>query len=381
LISFNQKELSNNVSEDTWLNELRSQYSITLTGYNNDYQNSDLYQRVINFVQNPTDSLTEWPNTLVDYSSVTILGHYLVDRFGPSILQDSLHSATFGIASLNEYLANHQSTERFSNIFADWIWTDYVNRPGSIFTYSNPNLQGIHISPTDNRVLSASNPITASYSLKPWQPVLDQFILDYAAPTNKNIQISWGDPHFEVFYADGNTDPRPLKDGEIIPQPASGNSFELMPVNESKLQNFGTSEAPTTINLSIQYTNQTPTPVAGANGALADGTLIMHAGTPDIYVVTGPYKRLLPPGVLPFYGLNASQAITVSEAVFQSYMTTNYIRDVNEKKVYAVWPDGTKHWLNMTAQHFTDSHRDWNSIFIVNDLESNFYKIGSDITE
>src|SRR5258708_7696319 len=97
--------------------------------------------------------------------------------------------------------------------------------------------------------------------------------------------------------------------------------------------------------------------------------------------INGPYKRLLPVAVLKFYGLDASQAITVSESAFQSYLTANYIRAVNEKKVYAVWPDGTKHWLNMTAQYFTDSHRDWNSIFIVNNLESDYYKIGPDIKQ
>ena len=114
---------------------------------------------------------------------------------------------------------------------------------------------------------------------------------------------------------------------------------------------------------------------------IQDGSLIMHAGTPDIYVVWGTYKRYLAPEVLKFYGLDPAQASTVSESVFQSYMPSNYVRVVDEKKVYAVWPDGTKHWLNMTAQHFTDSYRDWNSVFIVNSLESNFYKLGPDITQ
>jgi len=57
-----------------------------------------------------------------------------------------------------------------------------------------------------------------------------------------------------------------------------------------------------------------------------------------------------------------------------------YLAVSQDKKVYAVWPDGTKHWLNMSAKTFSDSGRDWNSIFIVNDAELNFYKTGPDIT-
>ena len=65
LISFNQKELINKSSEDTWLNELRSEYSISLVGYNDVYYNSSLNRRTVSFMENPSDSLTEWPNETV----------------------------------------------------------------------------------------------------------------------------------------------------------------------------------------------------------------------------------------------------------------------------------------------------------------------------
>ncbi len=379
LISFNQKELIRNVSEETWLNELRSQYAITVAGYNDNFQNSDLYQRVLTFMQNPTDSLTEWPNTLTDYSSVTLLGHYLVDRFGPSVLKDTLQSSSTGIASFNAYLSTHVPGTRFSDIFADWVWANYLNNHSlnSKFGYANPNLQSIHIPPADNRMLTAVAANIFTYSLKPWQPVLYQFITDQSAQ-NKNIKISWGNPSFEVYFADNNG-PRALHDGDVVPASSAGSSFALIPINVSKTESFGTTEIPIPFSVTITYTDQAPASLAAT--LLQDGALIKHADAPDIYVVTGPYKRLLPPQVLKFYGLDAANVITVPEAAFQSYMTTNYIRAVNEKKVYAVWPDGTKHWLNMTAQHFSDSHRDWNSVFIVNDLESKFYSIGPDITQ
>ena len=53
LISFNQKELLRDVAEDVWLNELRSEYSVTLTGYNNVFNNSNLERRAETFFDNP----------------------------------------------------------------------------------------------------------------------------------------------------------------------------------------------------------------------------------------------------------------------------------------------------------------------------------------
>ena len=98
-------------------------------------------------------------------------------------------------------------------------------------------------------------------------------------------------------------------------------------------------------------------------------------------MVEGKYKRYLRPEVIALYGhLNQVKAIEVDDETLNSFATANYVRNFNDKKVYAVWPDGTKHWLNMTGDYFTQSGRDWNAIFIINDLELGFYKTGADIT-
>ncbi len=378
LISFNQKELPYRMSEDIWLNELRSQYAITVAGYNDNFRESDLIKRAQSFFDAPEDSLTEWPNTGLDYSSVTLFGQYLFDRFGQSILYDTLHSSLMGIDSINKYLAGRQSSQRFVDVFADWTWTNYYNNqnPDARYGYINPNLRTAHVSPTDIKQLFSKSLNSFSFSLKPWQPVLYQFYLDTSADPNKNIKISWQGPEFEVYYADSSGAERHINNGDVISQPVG--NFLLIPINKSKTSNFGPKEVAATIAMSVNYTDE---PTTSSALSLKDGALITHAGTPDIYVVWGTYKRYLAPEVLKFYGLDPATAILVPEAVFQSYMPSNYIRAIDEKKVYAVWPDGTKHWLNMTAQHFTDSYRDWNSVFIVNNLESNFYKLGPDITQ
>ena len=68
LISFNQKDLLRNTSEDIWLNELRSEYANTVAGYNDSFQNSNLNRRLDTFLTEPSDSLVEWPNVILDYS-------------------------------------------------------------------------------------------------------------------------------------------------------------------------------------------------------------------------------------------------------------------------------------------------------------------------
>lgn len=383
LIDFYQKDILHNVSEDTWLNELRSQYSVTLTGYNNDFLNSDLYQRELTFLQNPTDSLTEWKNSLSDYASITLFGNYLADRFGPQMLADTLHSAQTGIPSINEYLVGHGQTEKFGEVFGDWLWADFLNNRSvdPRFGYADPNLQSLHVQPTGTHYLNSSSTNYLNLTLKPWQPDWEKMIPDQSAATGENIKISWGNPAFEVFYGDASGQERPLQDGEVIAPPSPGTAFLLMPVNESKTTDFTSNDPTMNLNLTLQYVAQpvaTPTPPAPA---IKDGDLIIGPGETDIYVVTGKYKRLLQPAVLNFYGLDPAKAIHVSQSVFDSYSVSNYIRAVDQKKVYAIWPDGTKHWLNISAQTFTNSGRDWNSIFIVNDLEINFYKTGPDITQ
>ena len=59
LITFNQKSKPYNVSEDTWLNEARAEYAPTLLGYDGVYEGSNLQRRVRDFLDKPSDSLTE----------------------------------------------------------------------------------------------------------------------------------------------------------------------------------------------------------------------------------------------------------------------------------------------------------------------------------
>ena len=385
LISFNQKELIQHVVEDTWLNELRSQYAITVVGYNNDFQNSDLQERTQAFVTNSADSLTEWPNTLADYATVTMFGEYLVEQYGPGIIQDAIMSRFIGIDSINEWLDQHHYTERFIDVFAHWQLANFINDTVSDVRngYLNPNLVRIRVPVSDLQQLSYPATSSFHYPLKSWQPSWYQYRMDAAAPAGKTLTINWDDSGFSMQYVDNRGTVQMLANPTVVNNPGSIAWFMLMPINHIQTNNFGPSDPISVLPFTFTFGDQIePTVAVGpmASPTVHDGSLIKVRGSSDIYVISGSYKRYLNPAILKLYGLNVRDAITVSDRVFWQYVASNYIRASNDKRVYTVWPDGTKHWLNIPASRFTASGRDWNSIFIVDPAEANFYRPGSQIT-
>lgn len=377
LISFNQKEILGNIEEDVWLNEFRSEYSLSLLGYNDNFLNSSLERRMAVFLENPSDSLTEWPNVSTDYAHTVIFGHYLVERFGPSILQETLHSSLAGIRSLDKFLSDHGYQERFSVIFEDWIVANYLNdiSKDKRYGYQREELKKIRIIPSQS-ILLYPNDATFSYELKSWQPTWHKFELS-GLPHDKALKIKYDpDRSVRVLYTDNLGRVGVLGNPGYIINPGGLSHVVLMPVSELEISGFGSHEVPRTLSLDIDYVdNSQAQPVV-------DGTLIKRPGETELYVVEGRYKRYLRPEVIKLYGhLDPSKAVELDDRAFNSYTTANYVRYVDDKKIYTVWPDGTKHWLNMTGDYFTQSGRDWGSIFIINELEFNSYRLGSDIKQ
>jgi len=183
LITFNQKEKIQGVSEETWLNEARAEYAPTLLGYDDIYESSNLQRRVKNFLERPHNSLTEWQNERYDYGAVNIFTQYLVDHYGLKILVDSLHSSKVGILSINEALSKNGYSEDFSQIFTDWTITLLVNdcnlAPyqtegfgagfGQKYCYKNPNLKDLRVNPLINFLpLVGESELAINYTTKNW---------------------------------------------------------------------------------------------------------------------------------------------------------------------------------------------------------------------
>ncbi len=390
LISFNQKNLAYNLSDDTWLNELRSEYSITVVGYNDNYQNSNLQRRVNTFLGNPSDSLTEWPNNSIDYGIINVFGEYIVEQYGQSILSDSLKSPYVGIDSINHFLVGISNPERFQDIFANWMIATYLNNPlaGNKYSYSRLGMEQVRVSPENQFYMFGQNDYSASLYEKDWQPVWSEF--NFSSPTDRALKIDINGEAgqnfigtYVAFYDSGVPEV-----GRINMTGSSGVGYVfqagrkiekimLATTDGTMMTNFGATEQAHSLAIKVSLVDP-----ASVKPALEDGVLIKHPIEKEMYVIWGKYKRYLSPDVIALYGqLNPANAIEVGPEVFNSYMSSNYVKYVNDQKVYAVWPDGTKHWLNITPQQWDASGRDWNAIFTISDLELNFYKTGPDITK
>jgi hypothetical protein len=171
LITFNQKERLKGVNEEIWLNEMRADYAPTLLGYDNEYQNSNLQQRVRAFLESPSDSLTEWQNQKQDYGIINLFVQYLVERYGKEILVDSLKSEQIGISSLNYALQKNNKGKNFGQIFTDWTIAVFLNNCslGKDYCYQEKNLANLRVVPS--LILLPSTKITnvfLNYSAKQW---------------------------------------------------------------------------------------------------------------------------------------------------------------------------------------------------------------------
>ncbi|MCX6764875.1 MAG: peptidoglycan-binding domain-containing protein [Candidatus Nealsonbacteria bacterium] len=179
LITFNQKEKKYGVTEDTWLNEARAEYTPMLIGPDSDYQKSYLGERVNIFLDNPSDSLTEWNGGVADYGALNLFTYYLVEKYGVKILIDSLNSKETGIKSLDEVLIKNGFKDNFSRIFTDWTLAVFVNDCsfGEKYCYQNKSLKFIRVMPSINFLpFGSKSNLIVNQSTKDWSGNWVKFI-------------------------------------------------------------------------------------------------------------------------------------------------------------------------------------------------------------
>lgn len=399
LTSFNQKELLQDVQDDVWLNEARSEYAITVSGFSNPFVGSTLQRRAQSFVSTPSDSLVQWANTTTDYAIASIFIHYLADQYGPAIVASTARTREAGVEALDEWLAQHDKSERFGDVFSDWMLASYLNDRDidPRYGYVHDGLRQIHVSPVISDRLDDTNERSDySASLEEWQPLW----------ISNNISATGGAADMYVRMV-GSADVRwrgavvaryHEGSGRIIPfLSVSGRADVVVPqqLNDARISSVtvmiaqgtnqsvidrSTVEKSVTITMSLsEIDDAVATPPPQSSQPL-NGDLLRRAGQAEIYVVWGPYRRYLPDGVLKLYGFENRPVAQVSDEVFLRYKTSNYVREEGQEKVYALWPDGTKHWMRITAAQWDASARDWGAIFVVNGAELAWYETGPDIT-
>jgi len=479
LITFYQKTVLYGLEEEVWLNEARSEYAPTVCGYNDVYSGSYLASRVDTFLDEPSDSLTEWKNKSSDYGAASLFLHYLADHYGQEILTRMILNNQVGLASIEQALADLEHPETFSDVFANWAIANYLNdcqiSPGNKYCYLNAHLtyQRLHVDYSASYSGFPNLIVSRSSSVKDWAPYWYQFRQGTPQATDRdtlklefNGSTSQGD--FQVPYIVFDQDYQPAvqfisldnqQQGTIyIPNFTSQNkSVVLIPINQYKKSGFGGNEPTSLFSFTASSVAATPPIVNGlspnsgpVNGGLAitvqgenlssvsriifgqaeitdfdiiddqtitfiapahsagpvditlfnsdgeqnslasaftylnvypEGSLVRARGDYRVYIVKDGYRRWIQSAeIFNAYGhLRWENVIEISLEELNNYQEAWLIRADNDSRVYEVNADGTKHWLNMTAEEFVISGHFWEMVYIVNSFERDFYWTGFDV--
>ena len=439
LISFNQKTLLRNSDDDIWLNEARSEFSPSYLGYDETYDGSNLKRRVVAFLEEPTDSLTEWSNESKDYGQVGLFGAYLTERFGSGVLAESLQSIQSGIESLNTVFARNGSGFDFGDIFLRWAVANTINDStlNPFFGYLNAGLrQDVRVSPT--QIISGVNDtseLLVSHDFKDWQAKWI-WINNLPVGYNNFLQINFSGPKksfFEVasiiFYQNGTKDIRFFN----LADPASGtdiffdltNGVEkiiLIPVKMEKVSNFTAQEELSSLHMNMKRVavplpiltevaskpQEVPLTISGSSTSekaisgsgrpsdfgLKEGDFIRAEGDNDIYIINDfGYKRLvLSPKICLQYGHLGARGCfgavrVVSSFVRDAFKTSWYFTngETGDGKVYFLEQTGEDeailHHLNISGNDFANQGGDFKSVFIFNSREQNSYFVGGTLVK
>lgn len=406
LISFYQKTVLYGLEEEVWLNEARSEYAPTLCGYNDVYSNSYLADRVDVFLDEPSDSLTEWKNKVADYGVATLFLHYLVDHYGTEILTRMTLNDKVGIASINQALTDLGYSETFSDIFADWAVAVYLNdcQVGSEnkYCYLNDNLtyQRLHVDYSASYSGFPNLIVSRSSSIKDWSPRWYRFRQGTIASTDKDVlklefdgSTTRGDFRVPYIVTSQNSQttvqfiPLDNQEGVIyVPDFTSLNKSVIMiPFNQYKKSGFSGNEALGSFSFTASSVAEVPVIENSQENQptvnYPEGSLIRAIGDYKVYIIKNGYRRWIQKAeIFNAYGhLRWEDIIEVSPEELAEYQEAWLIRADGDCRVYEVNADGTKHWLNMTAEEFVISGRLWGMVYIVNSFERDFYQTGADV--
>lgn len=414
LISFFQKEKRLNKNDDVWLNEVRSEYIPVFLNLEPVYRGSNFESRVRQFINDPSDSLTEWKDALSDYGSIAMFGYYLADRFGPAFFSDLMKSDKVGIESVNDVLIKNGYSQTFSDIFGDWTIANFLNTrsfDSGRYGYKNKNLIDFRVVP-DFTLLVSSVPVTLNFSAKDWTPAWYKFIGAGQGILKLEFKSAGLNSKFKIPYIIQDASGQDTVKFFDLTQSADGQSGALYiknfgpqiqsvivsPFNQYKISDFTDNDPLINFSLTASIIVEMPVvqdivvePIISQPvllpqilpefPKLPDGSLVRAQGDYKVYIINGKYKRhILNPQIFNMYShFQWSEIKELSNQEFNLYATSALVRADGDQKVYELNADGTKHWINMTAESFALSGRTWESIFLINNIERDFYKTGEDV--
>lgn len=419
MINWYQKKKVSGVDEEVWLNESLSEYTSTALGYDNNYSGSNLELRVKNFLQNPSDPITEWRNLSEDYASVNIFMQFLVDHYGRDILKFIINSPKIGIAAIRDALQKTNSTENFHAAFTNWVIANYLNSQSfsdGKYAYRNPNLTygNLHVAPTTFFTVNSNVAVENTEYTKDWMGKWYQF---FPSPTlnlpDQTLKISFSandsDAIFSVPYILKNTNEtvsvgyfylNSAQKGKIFINNfgTSVDSVIIMPISERKTFGFTENEAPVKFSYSTQLIYSYPPALKSVSpnaSAVNGGVLVtiigdnfepdssVNFGTETATEITRIDSQTILAKAPPFSA--GTVDITVTNPNSQSAVLNNaftyfpaikdgsLIRAQDDYKVYVI-SGKYKRWIQAGEIFKFYPHFGWNSIEIVTPAARDYYQ-------
>lgn len=420
LITFNQKFLIHGVQEEVWLNELRSEIASTILGYDNPavYGGSNLEARVKSFLKTPADALLDWENESKDYSTINLFGQYILDHYGRSVIAAMISNSKVGVESFNEALGVFGFNEDFAEVFKNWTIATLINdclaEVLNKYCYINPSLSYDNFRIQFNIIESSGKSIVSQKATKDWRadwlklekkledakPVEHIFMLQFFGPLGSNFRVP-----YVVYSKDNKTvleiNEMTLKEGVgtffvdefgyevpkivIIPYnqtqttgtngkaPAVSYTFNVSTIDEATRATYFTSPTTTVAEAASTEASELP--------QLSDGTLIRAEGGYKVYIIKDGYKRWIQSAdIFKFYGHLGFEAVNVLSAeTIALYKDAWLVRAEGDYKVYEINGDGTRHWLDISAEQFSASGRMWDMVYTIDKKELLWYREGANV--
>jgi len=403
MITWHQKVKLKGIDDDVWLNEGRSEYVSTAIGYDDYYPNSNLKARVDNFLKDQTDSLVEWKNEIIDYSSVNLFSQYLADRFGKTIFKLMIGNNEAGIESVNSALIDlNRPNIDFKDVFTDWTIANYLNdkalSAGNRYGYFNPNIsyENLHFSPTKSYKVDDYSEADFTSSIKDWSCRYYEFKAAGNSYQKNILEINFNGDNlgvfsvpYIIFYNDGtkkvnyfNLDKN--QDARLTTADfgISISSVLLIPSSQKQIYNNGDSAASYSFSISAGTVEKK---------TQSNGSLLKSIESPKIYSIENNKKRWITDiNAFVLNGYKWENVVLVLESELEAFEDGANIYAVSSGlkqdgslirgggyKVYLI-ENGNKKWIT-SEKVFIGLGYDWNSIISVSDGELNLYSNGEDI--
>jgi Zn-dependent peptidase ImmA (M78 family) len=411
LITYNQKDLKHDVEDDVWTNEMRSEMTATILGYNDVFSGSNLEKRAQEFMQYQSEPVLEWANKYADYASITMFSEYLRQRFGLDLFKELMKSPHAGIESMNDALAASGYPKKFEDVFSDWVLASYFNDQmmGSEYYYSNPGLRNLALSATLKIYLRGTNEVTISDSSKDWTPVYYYF--DGQSAGNFRASFSMGDgSRLRVLYvAEDSAGKKKVyfvdmpQGGGMIIVPDFGTNIKsvvVAPIFISKTDKFTENDPTHSLNINVSVSQSAIVPVIDSLdkeglsfyggekiSVKGEGFLsgikalvgskeakVSFVDERNIVIEAPPAERS---GYAPLQVINPDGGSFTKNSAFLYYPDIkegSLIRAVGDYKVYIINAQGFKrHILNPQVFGFY-SHFRWEDIMEVEPQIPGYYK-------